>query len=168
MYKSNNAEQAEQRRARNIRGKYFNGMRQMFLGQYTVRLNILLSCNVEEFFDKWYLELLTNDHEALQRLGYDIADEQLMDDIKYEFDRMTRIMRTNGEIDDMFDNHGESYVNGFYLQKYELISTDIIEPINPLTRRQRNTQKIDMCYYYINTELDLSQKTFKDSIKMII
>ena len=88
-----------------------------------------------------------------------------MDDIKDDFDRMTRIMRTNEEIDDMFNNHGENYVNGFYLRKYELISTDIIEPINPLTRRQRNTQKIDMCYYYINTELDLSQKTFQASIE---
>ena len=54
---------------------------------------------------------------------------------------MTRIMMTNEEIDDMFDNPGENYINGFYLRKYELKSTDIIEPINPLTRRQRNTQK---------------------------
>ena len=84
------------------------GMRHIFIGQYTVRLNILLSFNVEEFFDKWYLKLLTNDHEALQRLGYDITDEQLMDDIKDDFDRMTRIMRTNEEIDDMFNNHGEN------------------------------------------------------------
>ena len=57
IYNSNDAERAEQRRARNIKGKYLKGMRQMFLGQYTVRLNILLSFNVEEFFDKWYLKL---------------------------------------------------------------------------------------------------------------
>ena len=115
-------------------------MRQMFLGQYTVRLNILLSFNVEEFFDKWYLKLLTKDHEALRRLGYDIADEQLMEDIKDDFDRMSRIMRTNKEIDDMFDNHVENYLIGFYLRTYELSSTDDIEPIEPLTRRMRNTQ----------------------------
>ena len=40
-----------------------------------------------------------------------------MDDIKDDFDRMTRIMRTNEEIDDMFNNHGENSVNGFYLRK---------------------------------------------------
>ena len=53
---------------------------------------------------------------------------------------MTRIMRTNEEIDDMFKNHGENYINGFYLRRYELISVDIIEPINPLTR-DRGTRK---------------------------
>ena len=46
----NDAEQGEQRRARNIKGKYYKGMRQLFIGQYTVRLHILLSFNVEEFF----------------------------------------------------------------------------------------------------------------------
>ena len=100
---------------------------------------------------------MTKDDLALQRLGYDQADEQLMEDIKDDFDRMCLIMRTSKEIDDMFGNHGK-YITGFYLRKYESISTDDIEPINPLTRRQRNTHKIDMCYYYINTELDLLQK----------
>ena len=57
-------------------------MGQLFIGEYTVRLDILLSFNVEEFFDKWYLKLLTKDDVALQRLGHDIADEQLMEDIK--------------------------------------------------------------------------------------
>ena len=50
IYNSNDAERAEHRRARNIKGKYYKGMRQLFIGQYTVRLDILLSFNVEEFF----------------------------------------------------------------------------------------------------------------------
>ena len=92
----NDAEQGEQRRARNIKGKYYKGMRQLFIGQYTVRLHILLSFNVEEFFaNKWYHQLLTKDDLALQRLGSDFAVEQLMDDIKDDFDRMSRIVRNN-------------------------------------------------------------------------
>ena len=89
---------------------------------------------------------MTKDDLALQRLGYDLADEQLMEDIKDDFDRMSRIMRTNKEIDDMFDNHVENYLIGFYLRTYELSPADDFEQIEPLTRRQRNTQKIDMCY----------------------
>jgi len=50
------------------------------------------------------------------------------------------------------------------LRKYEILSTDDIEPINPITRRQRNTQKLNVNYFYINTVLDLSQNTFKESI----
>ena len=61
---------------------------------------------------------------------------------------MARIMKTNEEIDGMFDSHGENYITGFYLRKYELISVDIIEPIEPLTRRQRNTQKIYVLLLY--------------------
>ena len=138
----NDAEQGEQRRARNIKGKYYKGMRQLFIGQYTVRLHILLSFNVEEFFaNKWYHQLLTKDDLALQRLGSDFAVEQLMDDIKDDFDRMSRIVRNNTKIDGMFDNHGENYIIGFYVRTYELISTDDIEPFNPLTRRMRNTQQ---------------------------
>ena len=82
----------------------------------------------------------------MQRLGYDLADEQLMEDIKDDFDRMSRIMRTNKEIDDMFDNHVENYLIGFYLRTYELSPADDFEQIEPLTRRQRNTQKIDLYY----------------------
>ena len=40
IYNSNDAEQAEQRRARNNKSKYYKGMRQLVIGQYTVRLNI--------------------------------------------------------------------------------------------------------------------------------
>ena len=47
---SNSGEIAEQTRARRIKGQYYKSMRHMFLGQYTVNINILLSHNVEEFF----------------------------------------------------------------------------------------------------------------------
>ena len=57
IYTSNDAENAEQHRARNIKGKYFEGMRQLFIGPHTVRLNIVLSFNFEEFFGQWYHKL---------------------------------------------------------------------------------------------------------------
>ncbi|MFM7980404.1 MAG: hypothetical protein ACKPKO_13910 [Candidatus Fonsibacter sp.] len=89
-----------------------------------------------------------------------------MVDIKDDFRIMMDIMGTNEDIQDMYDNHCENYITVVYLKRYELVTTYDIEPINPLTRRQRNTQQIDMCYYYyINTELDLSRKTFKESIE---
>jgi len=75
-----------------------------------------------------------------------------MDDIKDDFIRMMHIMGTNEDIQDMYDNHGENYVTGVYFKRYELVTTYDIEPINYLTRQQRNTHTIDMCYYYINTE----------------
>ncbi|MFM7978366.1 MAG: hypothetical protein ACKPKO_03540 [Candidatus Fonsibacter sp.] len=49
-------------------------------------------------------------------------------------------MRTNEDIQDMYDNHGENYITVFFLKRYELVTTYDIEPINPLTIRQRNTQ----------------------------
>jgi hypothetical protein len=73
-------------------------------------------------------------------------------------------MKTNEDAKQLCDSHGDSYKTGFYLRKYEFLSTDDIEPTDPVTSRKRNTQKLDMCYYYISTELDLSQKTFKDSV----
>ena len=83
---------------------------------------------------------------SIAKARYDLADEQLMEDIKDDFDRMSRIMRTNKEIDDTFDNHGENYITVFYLRTYEFSSTDDIEPIEPLTRRMRNAQKMNMCF----------------------
>ncbi|MFM7988311.1 MAG: hypothetical protein ACKPKO_54265 [Candidatus Fonsibacter sp.] len=47
---SESGEVSEQRQTRHVRGKYYKGMRQLFIGQYTVRLNILLAHNVDEFF----------------------------------------------------------------------------------------------------------------------
>ena len=44
------AENVEQDRTRTIKGKYYKGMRQLFIGQYTVTLNILEWYEVEEFF----------------------------------------------------------------------------------------------------------------------
>ena len=159
---SNSGEIAEQIRTRRIKGKYYKSMRQMFLGQCTVKLNILLAHNVEELFNKWFHKLLTIDRKALQLLGYNLTDENVLDDIKLDFDRMKDVMRTNEEIDDMFRNHGDDYITGFYLRKYELISTDAIEPIDLVTsRKKEHANNIYMCYYYINTELDLSQNTFK-------
>ena len=60
--------------------------------------------------------------------------------MRFFFDRMKIVMRTNEEIDDMFRNHGDDYITGFYLRTYELISTYAIEPIDPVTSRTRNTQ----------------------------
>jgi len=37
------------------------------LGQYTVSLNILLASQAEEFFSKWYNQLLSNDKELWNR-----------------------------------------------------------------------------------------------------
>ena len=55
-------------------------------------------------FDNWYHTLLTTDKQALQRLGYDIADEQLMVEIKDDFDHTQDLMKTN-ENKGTFDNH---------------------------------------------------------------
>ena len=71
-------------------------------------------------------------------------------------------MTTNEDVKTLFDTYGDNYVRGVYLRKYEFLSTDGIEPTDPVTSRKRNTQKLDMCYYYyISTELDLSQKHSK-------
>jgi hypothetical protein len=129
-----------------------------------VSLNILLAHDVE-YVGKLYHKLLTTDRAALQMLGYDLTDENIMQDIDDDFDRMTNIMKTNQDIQEMYSTYGDNYITGYYLRKYEFLSTDDIEPTDPVTSRKRNTQKkLYMCYYYISTELDLSQNTFKDSI----
>ena len=77
---------------------------------------------------------------------------------------MADIMKTNEDVKQLYDAYGGSYITGFYLRTYEFISTDDIEPTDPVTNRKRNTKtkKLDMCYYYyINTELDLSQRHSK-------
>ena len=71
---------------------------------------------------------------------------------------MVEIMNTNEDVNKLYETYGDSYITGFYVRKYEFLSTDDIEPTDPVTSRKRNTQKLDMCYYYISTELDLSQK----------
>jgi hypothetical protein len=38
------------RRTRVVKGRFFKGLKQLTLGQYTVSLNILLAHNIEEFF----------------------------------------------------------------------------------------------------------------------
>ncbi|MFM7987329.1 MAG: hypothetical protein ACKPKO_49255, partial [Candidatus Fonsibacter sp.] len=75
------AENAEKDRTRTIKGKYYKGMRQLFIGQYTVTLDFLEWYEVEEFFDKWHLKLLTIDTQALQLLGYDLSNYELMTEL---------------------------------------------------------------------------------------
>lgn len=145
------------RRTRVVKGRCFKGLRQLTLGQYSVSLNILLGFNVEEFFSKWYNQLLSNDKRAMEQAGYNVTDEEVWEEIKTDFDRMKDIMKTNEDFKKLCESHGDSYITGFYLRKYELLVTDDIEPTDPVTSRKRNTQKLDMCYYYISTELDLSK-----------
>ncbi|MFM7980891.1 MAG: hypothetical protein ACKPKO_16390, partial [Candidatus Fonsibacter sp.] len=61
-------------------------------------------------------KLLTTDTQVLQTLGYDITDEQEMDDIKDDLIRMKDIMGTNEDSQDMYDNHGDNYISGFYFK----------------------------------------------------
>ncbi|MFM7984429.1 MAG: hypothetical protein ACKPKO_34400, partial [Candidatus Fonsibacter sp.] len=56
-------------------------MRELFIGQYTVRLDISLAHQVDELVGHLYSKLLTTDTQVLHKLGYDIADEQEMEDI---------------------------------------------------------------------------------------
>ena len=100
----------------------------------------------------------------MEQAGYNVTDEEVWEEIKSDFEYMGDIMKTNEDVKQLYETYGDSYITGFYLRKYEFLSTDDIEPTDPVTSRKRNTQKLDMCYYYISTELDLSQKTFKDSI----
>ena len=82
------------------------------------------------FSDKLYHKLFTKDDLALQWLGYELADEHIMEDIKDDFDRLSRSMRTKREIDDMFDNHGENYIPGFYLRKMNYHQHMILKELN--------------------------------------
>jgi len=63
------------RRTRIVKGRYFKGLRQLTLGQYTVSLNMLVASHVEEFFSKWYNQLLSIDKRAMEMAGYDVTNE---------------------------------------------------------------------------------------------
>ena len=105
------------RRTRVVKGRYFKGLRQLTLGQYTVSLDILLAHNVEEFFSKWYNKLLSVDKRAMEMVGYDVTDEDVWSEIKDDFDHMANIMKTNEDVKQLYDSHGSSYITGFLFTK---------------------------------------------------
>ena len=53
---------------------------------------------LKSFFDKWRLTLLTIDQQALQLLGYDLSNDELMTELESDFKRMRDIMKTNPDI----------------------------------------------------------------------
>ena len=99
-------ENAEQQRDRHIIEKYYKSTRQLFIGQFVVNKYIIIAPSRRFFVINGTMNLQKKDL-ALQMLGQDLDDENLMKFIRDEFDRMSDIRRTDQEIDDMFVNHGE-------------------------------------------------------------
>jgi len=86
------------RRTRVVKGRYFKGLRQLTLGQYTVSLNMLVASPVEEFFSKWYNQLLSIDKRAMEMAGYDVTNENEWREIDSDFKFMVEIMNTNEDV----------------------------------------------------------------------
>ena len=116
------------------------GLQQLTLGQYTVSLNMLVASHVEEFFSKWYNKFLSVDKRAMELAGYDVTNENEWREIDSDFKFMVEIMNTNEDVKKLYETYGDSYITGFYLRKYEFLSTVDIEPTDLVTSRKRNTQ----------------------------
>ena len=86
------------RRTRVVKGRYFKGLRQLTLGQYTVSLNMLVAYQAEEFFSKWYNQLLSIDKRAMEMAGYDVTNENEWREIDSDFKFMVEIMNTNEDV----------------------------------------------------------------------
>ena len=46
---------------------------------------MLVASQVEEFFSKWYNQLLSNDRRAMEQAGYNVTDEEVWKEIKKRF-----------------------------------------------------------------------------------
>ena len=105
------------RRTRIVKGRYFKGLRQLTLGQYTVSLNMLVAYQAEEFFIKWYNQLLSVDKRAMEMAGYDVTNENEWREIDSDFKHMVEIMNTNEDVKQLYDTYGDSYITGFLFTK---------------------------------------------------
>ena len=115
-------------------------------------------------FSKWLGKLLTTDYDALQKLLKRPPTDAEKKEHLRDFVEMVLQLKGNDDLKEYFEHHGESYVSGIVVLELENLGSDF-ERIDPLTTPNRNTDKVDKEYLYINTPVDMSKSTFREAIE---
>jgi hypothetical protein len=111
--------------------------------------------SIDNFLNKHIKQLLTISRKAL---GREPTDEE-----ETTFKNMEYLIRTDNDIQLMYDAWGLDYIHGIYYSKITPLDKNAPK-YNPYKSKKRDASKISTYFRYLSTEVDLTQSNFKDAI----